>query len=329
MAEHTVRVLGRSGIQVSALGMGCWAIGGPFWAGEDALGWGEVEDAQSVRAIHCALDLGATFFDTADVYGAGRSERVLGSALAGRRDRVVVATKFGNLFDEASLQVTGAEASPDYIRHACEASLRRLATDYIDLYQLHINDHDPALAGPIVATLEELVAEGKIRTYGWSTDFRDRARAFAEGPHCTAIQFQQNVLEDNAGMIELCEQLNLAGINRGPLAMGLLTGKYHAGSRLADDDVRGDNSPAWLQYFTDGTPNPVWLTKVAAIREVLQSEGRTLAQGAIAWLWARSPMTLPIPGFRLASQVEENCTAMEHGLLSAEQMGEIEEILRL
>ena len=125
------RKLGRSGIEVSALGMGCWAIGGPFWSGTTPHGWGEVDDAESERAIHRAIDLGATFFDTANVYGAGHSERVLGRALAGQRQRVVIATKFNAVFDESTRQVTGADASPAGIRRACDESLRRLKTDYI------------------------------------------------------------------------------------------------------------------------------------------------------------------------------------------------------
>jgi aryl-alcohol dehydrogenase-like predicted oxidoreductase len=128
------RYLGHSGIEVSALGMGCWAIGGPLWAGETPLGWGEVDDEESSRAIYAALDRGVDFFDTANVYGAGHSERVLGRALAGRRSQVVIATKFNALFDETTRQVTGADSSPDGIRKACEESLRRLNTDYIDLY---------------------------------------------------------------------------------------------------------------------------------------------------------------------------------------------------
>src|SRR5512135_1041469 len=129
------RILGRSGIQVSAMGMGCWAIGGPFWEGNTPLGWGKVDDHESRRAIDCAVDLGVTFFDTANVYGAGHSERVLGQAFAGRRDKVVIATKFNAVFDEATRQVTGADTSSAGIRKACEDSLRRLQTDYIDLYQ--------------------------------------------------------------------------------------------------------------------------------------------------------------------------------------------------
>lgn len=321
------RTLGRSGIEVSALGMGCWAIGGPFWSGSEPLGWGDVDDAESIRAIHRALDLGVTFFDTADVYGAGHSERVLGRALADRRDRVVIATKFGNMFDEDTRQTKGGNGSPGYVRQACEASLRRLNTDYIDLYQFHLNDFDPEGGAAVRDALETLVDEGKIRAYGWSTDFTDRARVFAQGPRCAAIQHDMNVIMDAAPMVALCEVLELASINRGPLAMGLLTGKYTAQSRLADNDVRGEKSPPWMRYFQDGKPSPVWLGKVEAIREVLTSGGRTLAQGALAWFWARSPQTIPIPGFKTVTQVEENSKALALGPLTADQVRVIDTIL--
>ena len=327
MSTPFIGRLGRSGIQISAMGLGCWAIGGPFWAGDNAVGWGEVDDDESIRAIHCALDLGVNFFDTADVYGTGHSEHVLGRALAGRRDRVVIATKFGNTFDETTRQITGSDASPAYIRQACEGSLRRLNTETIDLYHFHLNGYDPDQAGAVRDTLEGLVAAGKIRQYGWSTDFPERARIFAKGPNCTSVQHQMNVLDDAGPMIALCEELDLASINRGPLAMGLLTGKYRANSKLASDDVRGERSPAWMQYFKDGRPNPEWLEKVGAIREILSAGGRTLAQGALAWIWARSEQTIPIPGFRTVAQVEENCAAMQFGPLSAEQMCEIDVLL--
>ncbi len=113
------RTLGRSGIEVSALGMGCWAIGGPFWEGETPHGWGKVDDNELMRAVQRAIDLGITFFDTANVYGAGHSERVLARALAGRRAEVVIATKFNALFDESTRQVTGSDPSPAGIRKAC------------------------------------------------------------------------------------------------------------------------------------------------------------------------------------------------------------------
>jgi len=321
------RKLGRSGIDVSAIGMGCWAIGGPFWDGEIPLGWGEVDDAESMRAVHRALELGVNFFDTANVYGAGHSERVLARALAGKRREVVIATKFNAVFNETTRQVTGSDSTPEGIRRACEESLRRLETDYLDLYQFHDNGFSPEKAGPVRNTLEVLVKEGKIRAYGWSTDFPRSAEFFAGGEHCSTIQLQLNVLDDNPQVIAICEKHNLAAINRGPLAMGLLTGKYTAATQPSTDDVRGQKSPGWMKYFKGGKPNPEWMSKMESVREILTSNGRTLAQGALAWLWARSEHTLPIPGFRTVAQVEDNCGALWFGPLTAAQMAEIEKIL--
>ncbi len=138
------RVLGRGGIEVSEVGFGCWAIGGPAISDGMADGWGDVDDEESVAALRRGLELGVTFFDTADVYGAGHSEQVLGRALAGHRDEVVIATKFGYTFDAGRRVIAGEDTSPGYIRRACQASLRRLGTDRIDLYQLHVGDLPPA-----------------------------------------------------------------------------------------------------------------------------------------------------------------------------------------
>ena len=321
------RTLGRSGIEVSALGMGCWAIGGPFWAGNTPNGWGEVDDEESIRAIDKALDLGVSLFDTANVYGAGHSERGLARALAGRRSQVVIASKFNAVFNETTRQVTGSDTTPAGIRKACEESLRRLNTDYIDLYQFHDNGYPASQAVPVRETLEELVSTGKIRAYGWSTDYPERAEVFAQGAHCSAVQLQLNVLDDNPAMIALCEKNNLAALNRGPLAMGLLTDKYNDKIKVAADDVRGEKSPDWMKYFKDGLPNPEWTAKRDAIREILTSLGRTLAQGALAWNWGRSEKTLPIPGFRTVAQVQENAGAMQFGPLKMEQMKEINKLL--
>ena len=327
MAKTNHRILGRSGIEVSPMGLGCWAIGGPFWDGETPLGWGEVDDEESIRAIHAGIDLGITFFDTANVYGAGHSERVLGRAVAGIRSRVVIATKFNAVFNETTRQVTGSDTSPEGIRAACEASLRRLDTDYIDLYQFHDNGFPPEKAGPVREILEGLVEVGKIRAYGWSTDFPDRVEVFAQGPGCAAIQLQLNVMDTNPAVIALCEKYDLAALNRGPLAMGLLTDKYSANTSLAADDVRGKKSPEWMKYFKDGKPNTEWLSKRDAVRQILTSNGRSVAQGALAWLWARSQKTLPIPGFRTVKQVEENARAMQFGPLTSEQMRQIDVLL--
>ncbi|MGC9396694.1 MAG: aldo/keto reductase [Anaerolineae bacterium] len=322
------RKIHRLGLEVSAMGLGCWAIGGPFWAGETPLGWGEVDDAESIRAIHRAMDLGVTFFDTANVYGAGHSERVLAQALGERRDQVVIATKFNALFDEDTRQVTGSDTSPAGIRKACEGSLRRLGTDYIDVYLFHDNGFPPEKAQPVRDTLEALVKEGKIRIYGWSTDFPKSAEFFAQGEHCAAIEAQLNVLDDNPAIVSVCERHDLALINRGPLAMGLLTGKYSAKTGVSIDDVRGQKSPEWMKYFKGGQPSPEYLKRIEAVREILTSNGRTLTQGALAWLWARSENNIPIPGFRTVKQVEENARAMQFGPLTQSQIEEIDALIR-
>ena len=215
------RTLGRSEITVSALGFGCWAIGGPFGREGASAGWGVVDDDVSVAAIRRGLELGVTFFDTADVYGTGHSESVLGRALGGDRDTAVIATKFGNTFEEGTGRATGSDVSAGYIRQACEASLRRLGTDRIDLYQCHAGDLDRATADDVAATLEELCDEGLIRAYGWSTDDPERVAWSAYRDRCASAQHRLNVLEDAPEMLALCERAALASINRGPLAMGL------------------------------------------------------------------------------------------------------------
>jgi aryl-alcohol dehydrogenase-like predicted oxidoreductase len=325
------RQLGRSGIQVSALGLGCWAIGGPWLFNGRPAGWSMVDDAESRRALQRALELGVTFFDTAANYGCGHSERLLGQAVKGRRDQVVIATKFGYHVDEATKVVTPygekeEESDPtSHLRADLEASLRRLETDYVDVYQLHIWGLTLERALEAREVLEALVQEGKIRTYGWSTDRTDAVAAFATAPHCSVVQQQLSVLDGNLELLALCERLNLASINRGPLGMGLLTGKYAPDSTFQSDDVR--SHAAWHPGFKDGRPTQAWLDALAAIREVLTSGGRTLAQGALAWIWARSGQTIPIPGFKTVQQVEENCGALRFGPLTPAQLAEIDHIL--
>ncbi|MFF4904085.1 aldo/keto reductase [Streptomyces sp. NPDC001260] len=323
---ETKRTLGRGGTEVSALGFGCWAIGGE-WSDLEGrpLGWGKVDDEESVRAIHRALDLGVTFFDTADVYGTGHSERVLGRALGRRRGDVVIATKWGNLFDETTRTLKGADVSPEYVREALTASLARLGTDYVDLYQLHISDAHPEQGARLRDACEELVKEGLIRAYAWSTDDPARAAVFAEGAHCAAVQHALNVFQDAPEMLALCEETGLASINRSPLAMGLLAGRRQG--ELEAGDIRS-MPPAWLPGFEEGSGAASdWLSRVDAIREILTTDGRTLAQGALAWIWARSPRTVPIPGFRSVAQAEQNAGAIAKGPLTAGQLTEIDRIL--
>jgi len=319
------RRLGRSNLEVSAMGLGCWAIGGPWdWLEADGsknpVGWGQVDDAESIRAIHHALDGGINFFDTAANYGCGHSERILSQAIAGRRDKVILATKFGYVVDEEKHIVTEAENVVNRIRQECEDSLYRLKTDYIDLYQFHKNDYDPEKAAEVRDVLEVLVSEGKIRWYGWSTDNTEGAKVFSQGQHCTAIQHWLNMGYDAPKMLAVCEEHDQASINRGPLGFGMLTGKITRETTFADDDMRH----SWDLRAELPTQR---LQRTEAVRKMFADAGevRTQAQIALAWIWTRSDRTIPIPGFKTLAQVTENIQAIEFGLLSNEQMNKIDE----
>ncbi|MBI4671449.1 MAG: aldo/keto reductase [Chloroflexi bacterium] len=330
------RRLGRSGIQVSALGLGCMEIGGKMKDDEryllDAsanekqpiLFLGDVDDAQSIRTIHHALDAGIDFFDTAPAYGAGHSERLLGRALAARRDQAVIATKFGKPIDEADNRFGRYANERDLIgniRMECEDSLRRLETDYIDLYQYHqMHFTLTEFAAEVIEILESLVTEGKIRFYGWSTNDPDCARVFARGAHCTAIQHGLNVIWDAPERLAVCNEFDQASIARGILGMGALTGKYtleNYKSLLSAEDFRSRNDSFFISV----------LEKLEKVRDILTSDGRTLSQGALAWVWARSDRTIPLTGFRTSAQVEENIAGCDFGPLTVEQMQQIELLL--
>jgi aryl-alcohol dehydrogenase-like predicted oxidoreductase len=320
------RRLGRSNVEVSAMGLGCWAIGGPWdWLETDGSkipeGWGKVDDAESIRAIHYALDTGVNFFDTAANYGCGHSERILGQAITGRRDKVIVATKFGYVVDEEQHTVKEAEDVVSRIHQDCEDSLRRLQTDYIDLYQFHNGHYPPRNAAEVYDALETLVEEGKIRWYGWSTDNPAAAQVFAQGDHCTAMQHRLSMVVDAPQMLAVCDEYNQASINRSPLASGLLTGKFNSATTFPDDDMRS----TW-SLRDEGAMRA--LQSIEAVRQFFAEAGeaRTLTQIALAWIWTRSNRTIPIPGFKTIMQVKENIQAMDFGLLNHEQMNKIDEI---
>jgi aryl-alcohol dehydrogenase-like predicted oxidoreductase len=317
------RRLGRSDLKVGPLGLGCWAMGGPWTYLGSPGGWGEIDDDESVRAIATAIDLGVTFFDTAANYGTGHSERILGSAIADHRADVVIATKFGFSVDEQNHSVSRYDSDSDVVRNLrrdCEASLRRLGTDWIDLYQLHVWDYPLEHVNDLVAALEELVADGLIRWYGWSTDDPERHRAFAAGVHCASAQHDLNVVIDAAETLTVCDEFDLASVNRSPLARGALTGKYSATTEFAADDVRTDD-------YSRNTFLAPSVERLEDLRGVLTSDGRTLAQGALSWIWGRSERTIPIPGFRNTTQVTDNAQALTHGPLTAAQMSEVSTIL--
>lgn len=320
------RKLGRSDIEVGAIGLGGWAIGGHFLLDGKPDGWGQVDDDRSVRAIHLALERGANLIDTADAYGNGHSERVIGRAVAARRGDVVIATKFGFTYDEQARALGEIDISPAYIRKACQASLQRLGTTYIDLYQIHPGEMPADQIDAAAEALERLCEEGLVRFWGWSTDNAAAAARLLEYPHFCAIQQELSVFRDGPGVLALCEAENLASLNRSPLAMGVLTGKFSKTTMLPSTDVRGAGH-SWVRDFDNGRPRPEMLARLEAIRDLLKSDGRTLAQGALGWNLARSPRTVPIPGFKTEAQVEDNLGALEKGPLPGNIMIEIARVL--
>ena len=320
------RTLGNSGIEVSPMGLGCWAIGGPFRMFGQQDGWGQVDDAESIRAIHRAVELGVTLFDTADAYGTGHSEEVLGKALRERRKDVVIATKGGFVYDREQRALTGQDYSPRYLRWALEASLRRLGTEYVDLYQLHTGSIPPEALEPAFDELERLKTEGKLLAYGWSTYTRENVDTFAQRTHGTVIQTKANLFSYDAEAVAACEQYGFACLNNSPLAMGFLSGKFSEATRFAENDVRA-SAFDWTEYFENGRPKQAFLDRLRLVREVLQSGGRTVAQGALAWLWAKSGANIPIPGFKYVAQAEENARAMAFGPLAQAELSQIEQAL--
>lgn len=327
MTYAAQRPLGQEGPLVSALGLGCFAIGGTALRDGREHGWTGVDDAASIRAIHAALDHGITFFDTADVYGAGRSERVVGQALRGRQD-VVIASKFGKLFDEETrtrFDESRTDVSPAYLVAAIEGSLRRLGRDRLDLWQLHDSKLDLARLPDMVGALADLHRAGKLGAVGWSTDDAARAAAMADacdaaGVPFRAVQLRLNVLEPNEALVALCEARGIAAVCRSPMAQGLLTGKYRPDSAFDAADLR----QKWnLRSGREATR----LAEAEALRAVLCTGGRSMVQGALGWLMAASPAAIPIAGFKSEAQVADIAGALTHGPLPPAVMAEVAAVL--
>jgi aryl-alcohol dehydrogenase-like predicted oxidoreductase len=314
-----------NGQDVPALGLGCWAIGGPFFAGATALGWGEVDDTESARAIAAAVDGGIRFFDTAPAYGTGHSESILGKALQAYPE-VMISTKIGYGIDPATKQLTGEMISSADVETAVDGSLRRLRRDTIDIVFLHLNSAPVERARELFEALQRLRERGKVSAFGWSTDYPDRADAMHDLEGFVAVQHAMNVLFKAEALVPVLEKRGLFSINRSPLAMGVLSGRYSAGHRFSTAEIRGQNAD-WLAYFKEGKIEPETARMFGAVRDLLQSDRRTLVQGAIAWLWARSGMTIPIPGFRTEQQVKDLCGALTKGPLKPEVFAEIERVI--
>jgi len=323
-----VRRLGRSGLTVSALGVGTWALGGPFtYDGRDA-GWGAVDDGVSIRALHTAIDHGVTLVDTAAIYGTGHSERIVGRAMAQlgatTRSRVVVATKFGLVFDEQTRSGAGSDVAPASIRAECDASLQRLGVEAIGLYQLHGGADTPAAAEDVVAVCEDLVSAGKIRWFGTSQDSPEVVETFARSPRCVSVQTQVNVFGWSSEVLSSARRHGLAALARSPLALGLLSGHYGPDRRPAAGDVRLDTP--WWTYFDEDRIQQ-WMIRLDAVRELLTIDGRTLIQGALGYLWSVDPAVVPLPGIRTPAQAEENAATLHHGPLPADAAARITELM--
>jgi len=291
------RTLGRTGIAVSTIGFGAWAIGG------DA--WGEIDDRESLVAIERALDLGVTFFDTADVYGRGRSEELLGRALAGRRDDVVISTKVG-LWDSHVDRKPNIYSDPKLIRECCEASLRRLQTDHVDVYLCHLWWDENTEA--FLEVFEQLRQEGKVLAYGVSTDDAGHLRHFDQDGTCDVLETDYSILHRGieAEVLPYSAEHDIGVIVRGPLRMGLLTGKFDASTTFPDGDVR------------HGWPTEDWWPGALDKVERLRALDSDLVELALGFVLANPAVHTAIPGAKTAAQVESNVSAAAATLGEAE-----------
>ena len=308
------------------IGMGCWAIGGPFWMGDTPVGYSGANDEDSLAAIEASWEAGIRIFDTSAVYGAGHSETLLGKALSKKTDAIIV-SKLGHSFNALTKQMTGPKFDADYVRETVDHSRERLKRDCIDVMLLHLNDLPVDDARQAFDTMEELRNAGKISAYGWSTDFPESLAAVAKDyPGFTTVQHAMNVCLDNPAMSACADGLGLVRLIRSPLAMGILTGKFDGNHRVPHGDVRRD-APDLQGNFEDGRPSELRTQQLSAVRELLTQDGRTLAQGALCWLLAKSPNNVPIPGAKTAAQARENAAALEFGPLNEAAMAEIEAVI--
>jgi aryl-alcohol dehydrogenase-like predicted oxidoreductase len=302
------RTLGQ-GLTVSAEGLGC--MGMSAW-------YGATDEAESIATIHRALELGIDFFDTADMYGRGANEKLVGKAIRDRRDEVILATKFGNVRnDDGSREVRG---DAEYVRRACEASLQRLGLDYVDLYYQHRVDKTVPIE-ETVGALKELVEAGKVRHVGLSEASADTIRRAHAVHPITALQSEWSLwsreVETN-GVLDAVRELGIGFVAYSPLGRGMLTGRFTSPDDFEEGDFRRGHPRFQGASFSRN------LDLVAVVREIAQEKGCTPGQLALAWVLSRGEDVVPIPGTKRRSYLEENAAAVDV-VLEDEELERLEE----
>ncbi len=296
------RTLGKTGIEVSEIGFGAWAIGG------DA--WGPVDDQQSIKAMHHAFELGVNFFDTADVYGEGRSERLVHELLKERRDRIVLSTKGGLMGHTRKPEPIYDQ--PEKVIKAFEDSLMRLGTDYIDVYFCHIWWHVEKETEAFLEAFDRLKRDGKVRVVGVSTDNFEYLKTFNRNQSIDVLQVDYSLSNRNAEkeILPYCEEEKIGVVVRGPLQKGLLTGKFTKGITFTGNDVRQHWNPKWFEEQVE---------KVEKLKEFVK-EDRSLGQLALQFVLSHPAVSTAIPGAKTTLQVEENAGASVSSLLEEEEL---------
>ncbi len=299
------RVLGKTGLRLSEVGFGAWAIGG----NANGNSYGPTDDKLSLAAISRALELGCNFFDTADVYGHGHSEELLGEALARRRAEVIIATKVGGDFYHGTPRMN---FNPDYLEFALGKSCERLGTDYIDLYQLHNPPIQVIKDGKVFKTLEKLKASGKIRHYGISIHDPQEGLLAMKNPELGAIQAVFNILRQEAKnqLFREATKNDVGIIAREPLANGFLAGKRKPESIFPVGDIRHSFPPDYISQLTTATDG----------LRFLESNNRTIAQAALRFVLDHKDISTVIPGAKTPEQVNEDLAASEAPPLTGEEL---------